>query len=248
MNVNDLLIAHGFTDLKAKNIYDDKIGAPGERKLLKGTMDAGWFGEVASNDFISGDALANMLGITAGTSQYSNEPWLKFAYEGDVYLIAKKTFRHSISWDQINAANAVYGDTKITIKGKSYEVMIPRGTGKDVQPNPKTMIAGYDGNANHKSMWNTLMLPIHAKAPSSWAYPNNVKSPTDNWGCSYSDNDLQTNSSAGNGSYTWCQETVGNNASYRLLRGFGGVSYSYCSYSGDTGSGVGWRPVLKIVG
>lgn len=248
MNVNDLLIAHGFTDLKAKNIYDDKIGAPGSRKLLKGTMDAGWFGEVASNDFISGDALASILGITAGTSQYSNEPWLKFAYEGDVYLIAKKTFRHSISWDQINAANAVYGDKKVSIKGKNYEVMLPRGTGKDVQPYPRTMIAGYDGSANHNSMWNALMLPIHAKAPSSWAYPNNVKSPTNNWGCSYSDNDLQTNSSAGNGSYTWCQETVANSASYRLLRGYGGVSYSNYSYSSSAGSSSGWRPVLKIVG
>ena len=248
MNVNDLLIAHGFTDLKAKNIYDDKIGAPGERKLLKGTMDAGWFGEVASNDFISGDALASILGITAGTSQYSNEPWLKFAYEGDVYLIAKKTFRHSISWDQINAANAVYGDKKVSIKGKNYEVMLPRGTGKDVQPYPRTMIAGYDGSANHNSMWNALMLPIHAKAPSSWAYPNNVKSPTNNWGCSYSDNDLQTNSSAGNGSYTWCQETVANSASCRLVRGYYGVSSSNYGGSSDAGSNVGWRPVLKIVG
>ena len=124
--------------------------------------------------------------------------------------------------------------------------MIPRGTGKDAQPDPKTMIAEASGSANHKSMWNALMLPIHAKAPSSWAYPNNVKSPTDNWGCSYSDADINTDST--NGGYTWCQETVMNNASYRLIRGCGGVSYSSCGNSGNTYSGIGWRPVLKIVG
>lgn len=241
MNVNDLLIAHGFTDLKAKNIYDDKIGAPGNRKLLKGTMDAGWFGEVASNDFISGDALASLLGITSGTSQYSNEPWLKFAYEGDVYLMAKKTFRYNISWDQINAANAVYGGRKVTIKGKRYEVMIPRGTSTD----PKVLNNSYSGVVNHQSMWNALMLPIHTKAPSSWAYPNNVKSPTNNWGVGYTDADINTSSA--NGGYTWCQEIV-KDASGRLVRGCYGVSYSSYYGSIDTGSDLGWRPVLKIVG
>lgn len=242
MNVNDLLIAHGFTDLKAKNIYDDKIGAPGERKLLKGTMDAGWFGEVASNDFISGDALANMLGITAGTSQYSNEPWLKFAYEGDVYLIAKKPYRHTISWDQINAANAVYGNKTIEIGGKKYQVMLMRGIGNDVQPNPKTFYKPYDGAANHQSMWNALMLPIHAKAPSSWAYPNNVKSPTDNWGIGYTDADLLTNNL-----YTWCQETT-YAENCRSLRGDSCVSLARAGVSGGAGSTCGWRPCLKIVG
>ena len=225
--------------------FDDKIGAPGNRKLLKGTMEQGWFGEVPASDFITGDELAKLIGLTAGSSQYSNEPWLKFAYENDVYLIPKKTFRYGLSHDQVNAVNAVYGDRVETIKGKKYAIMLPRGTGKDAQPNPKTMIREYTGPVNHKSMWNKLMLPIHQKAPSNWAYRDNVKSPTENWNVGYTDADLCTNGV--NGGYSWCQETVYGSPD-RLIRGYDGVSYSGWDYSGYAGSYYGWRPVLKLVG
>lgn len=226
---------------------DDKIGAPGNRTLLAGNMDAGWFGEVSSSDFITGDELARTIGLTAGVSQYSNEPWLKFAYENDVYLIAKKPFRYSISWNSINAVNAVYGDRIIEIKGKKYAIMLPRGTGKDVQINPKVKISGHWGTVNHNSMWNKLMLPIHQKAPSNWQHPNNVKSPTENWGVGYTDADLITNSSNGNGSFGWCQETV-YNASSHLYRGGAGVSASGLSHLSESEPAYGWRPVLKLVG
>lgn len=106
--------------------YDDVIGGPGNRKLLKGTMEAGWFGEVKASEFITGDELARLIGLTAGTSQYSNEPWLKFAYENDVYLIAKKPFRYGLSHDQLNAVKAVYGDLTKVIKGKKYAIMLDR--------------------------------------------------------------------------------------------------------------------------
>lgn len=39
---------------------DDKIGAPGNRALLAGNMEAGWFGEVPASDFITGDELAKL--------------------------------------------------------------------------------------------------------------------------------------------------------------------------------------------
>ena len=63
--------------------FDDVIGGPGNRILLKGTMDAGWFGEVKASDFITGDELAKLIGLTAGTSQYSDEPWLCLLYTSD---------------------------------------------------------------------------------------------------------------------------------------------------------------------
>lgn len=225
---------------------DDKIGAPGNRTLLAGNMDAGWFGEVPASDFITGDELARTIGLTAGTSQYSDEPWLKFAYENDVYLIAKKPFRRSISWDNINSVNAVYGDLVKEIKGKKYAIMLPRGTGKDVQPDPKKTISGVNGAILHNSMWNKLMLPIHKNAPSNWKYPDNVKSPTENWNVGYTDADLCTNDV--NGSYSWCQEMV-NGANYLFsLRGYQEVSSSSCYVSGGSFDFYGWRPVLKLIG
>lgn len=224
---------------------DDKIGAPGNRTLLAGNMDAGWFGEVPASDFITGDELAKVVGLTTGVSQYSNEPWLKFAYKGKVHLVAKKPFRYSISHDSINAVNAVYGDRIIEIKGKKYAVMLMRGTGEDVQPDPKTIINRYNGIANHNSMWNKLMLPIHQKAPSNWTYPNNVKSPTENWNVGYTDADLCINNV--NGASSWCQERLYFISSYNT-RGGDGISYSVLKHGGDADSIFGWRPVLKLVG
>ena len=227
---------------------DDKIGAPGNRILLAGNMDAGWFGEVPSSDFITGDELARTIGLTAGSSQYSTEPWLKFAYKGEVCLVAKKSFRCHLSWNNINAVNAVYGDRIIEIKGKKYAVMLMRGIGEDVQPDPRVLISDVQGSANHNSMWNKLMLPIHQNAPSNWYYKNNVKSPTENWNVGYTDRDLLTNTNGGKGAYSWCQETVSSESWYLCRGGNNDVSFSgnlgaNYSYSGD-----GWRPCLKLIG
>lgn len=220
---------------------------PGSSTLIGGNMQAGFFGEVPASEFITGDELARLIGLTAGTSQYSNEPWLKFAYEGDILYIAKKTFRYSISWDNISKVNAVYGDRIETIKGIKYAIMLPRGTGKDVQPDPKVMISEFKGAVNHNSMWNKLMLPIHKNAPSNWVNPDNVKSPTENWNVRYTDADLLTHYSNGKGSYSWCQETVYCSSS-RLYRGNIGVSCSeeYASFTAY--DYFGWRPALKLVG
>lgn len=228
---------------------DDKIGAPGNRTLLAGKMDAGWFGEVPASDFITGDELARIIGLTAGNSQYSDEPWLKFAYKGDICLIAKKPFRYNISWDDINAVNAVYGDRLIEIKGKKYSVMLMRGIDENEQPDPRSMFAITSGSVNHNSMWNKLMLPIHKNAPSSW-HPkkiNNVKSPTENWNVGYSNADLLVQYTFGYGASTLCQETV-SNPQRILTRGLFYILDSNWSYKSNNGDNNGWRPVLKLVG
>ena len=227
--------------------FDDIIGAPGNRKLLAGNMQAGWFGEVPASEFITGDALANLVRITAGTSQYSNEPWLKFAYKGSVLLVSKKPIRYSISWDDINAANCVYGDKVVTIKGKKYKIMLMRGIGEDVQPDPKTFNEAYNGAACHNSMWNKLMLPIHQKAPDTWRYLNNVKSPTENWNVGYTDVDLITHRDVGKGSNSWCQEAT-NQSDYRSVRGNKCVSSAGAYNSNDTYYDYGWRPCLELIG
>lgn len=222
--------------------FDDIIGSPGNRKLLKGTMEQGWFGEVSASDFISGDELAKKVGITAGTSQNSNGGWLKFAYMGKVEFVAKKTIRYGISWNSINNANAVTGKRTIDIGGKTYKIRLIKGKTEGKQNDSSS----YQGSINKGSEWNKLMLPIHKNAPSNWAYKNNVNSPTENWNVGYTDKDLFTHSDAGYGSYSWCQE-YGESTSYRLIRGYIGVS---CARSYDPSSDVnsrGWRPVLELV-
>ncbi|MDU7115059.1 MAG: dihydrodipicolinate synthase family protein, partial [Peptoniphilus harei] len=210
----------------------------------KGVMVIGpyYFGTDDEKMFIYYNELAKKVGITAGTSQNSNGGWLKFAYMGKVEFVAKKTIRYGISWNSINNANAVTGKKTIDIGGKTYKIRLMKGKTEGKQSDSNS----YQGDINKGSEWNKLMLPIHQKAPSNWSYKNNVNSPTENWNVGYTDNDLFTNSSAGNGSYSWCQE-YGESTSYRVCRGYGGVSYASSNYPSLGNNHCGWRPVLELV-
>ena len=87
--------------------------------------DTGYYGLVDSGDFISGDALCSDIGLSVGTSQHSDTPWMKF-YIGEnaacnafvrrgetaqayVAFIPQKPIRYNLSWDSIYNAGAVFG-------------------------------------------------------------------------------------------------------------------------------------------
>ena len=224
----------------------EKLG-PGPQKLIAGNNEAGFYGEVESNKLITGDELAWKLGLAEGIDQYSNEPWLKFAYLGRIEYIAKKTFRRSISKQSLLNANAVYGDKQIEIKGNKYKVRLIKG---------KAYYQGdgdwyyrkweIEGQINHDSEWNKLMLPIHQNAPDNWKFKSNVNSPTQNWNIGYTDKDLVTHSDYGNGSFSICQED-GEDSSYSLIRGGFGVSYSSSVLVESDYANYGWRPVLELI-
>ena len=204
-------------------------------------MQAGFFGEVSVKDLIAGDELARRIGLTAGTSQYSNEPWLKFAYLGKIEFVAKKPIRYGISWDSLKSANVIFGSKTIDIGGKTYKVRLMKGKTEGKQNNQSE----YSGAINHGSEWNRLILPIHKNAPSSWKFKNNVDSPTENWSVGYADVDLVTNYN-GNGSYSWCQE-YGQSSAHRLIRGYSGVSSSASYTPASSFTLTGWRPVLELI-
>ncbi len=233
---------------------DDLSGSPGAKKLISGTMEEGFFGEVPASELITGDALASQVGISQGTSQHSTAGWLKFAYKGEIQFIAKKPIRHSISWDAINAAKCVYGDSgdkRVTIDGLTYKVTLMRAS--EPSNNPKTVASASSGVVNHHSEWNRLMCQIHEEAINgSWGYPDNIESDigilehslgSGSQGM-YSDADLII--ASGDGRISWCQE-MSTSTSHRLQRGSDGVSHSNRNPSSYAYSNCGWRPVLKLV-
>ena len=223
-----------------KSEFKDIWGTPGSAKLIAGDGEAGFFGEVPASELITGDALASMVGISTGTSQFSSEGWLKFAYQGKIQFVAKKPIRHSIRRMDINSANCVYGDKTVTIGGLTYKVRLMRGANTDPAEDNS-------GSAIHNSEWNKLMLPIHIKAKDkSWAYPNNVEADVPYWGIDFTDADLQTHSDYGSGSLSWCQEEVGTSGGY-ILRGENGVSDSTQASPMIPYNGFGFRPVLELV-
>lgn len=214
---------------------------PGPTKLIGGNLQAGFYGEVRASEFITGVELARRTGLTEGISQFSNEPWLKFSYLGKVEFIAKKTFKHTVTFDGLSKAGVVYGNKTIDINGITYKVRLIKGKteGKQDEKN------GYSGTILHNSEWNRLMLPIHVNAPNKWEYPKNVESTVENWGIGYTDGDLLTNSGYGKGSYTLCQEHVGGDSILR--RGYYSVSCSDYTGTNNDSYYSGWRPVLELV-
>lgn len=232
---------------------DDLLGSPGSPYLISGTMQEGFFGEVAASELITGDALASACGISEGISQHSTAGWLKFAYKGEILFVAKKPIRHSISWDTINTAKCVYGDSgdkTVVIGGKTYKVRLMRAL--EPSNNPKTTASANSGTVNHHSEWNRLMCQIHEEAVNgSWDYPDNIESDigilehslgSGSQGM-YSDADL--NLIVGSG-YSWCQE-MGTGTARRLIRGSGGVSHSNYNTSSTAYPTSTWRPVLVLV-
>lgn len=246
--------AQDYKDIKITNIGTQKVLSvneilwkkkslgPGPKKLIGGNLQAGFYGEVPTSEFITGDELAAVIGLNAGTSQFSNEPWLKFSYLGKTEFIAKKPLRHSISWNDINGVNAVFGNRTIKIGDNTYKVRLLKGKTEGQQNDTNSAF----GDICKGSEWNKLMLPIHKNAPSSWQYPKNVNSPTENWNVGYTDADLVTHNNNGNGSFSWCQE-YGNNTNKRLYRGRYGVSCSVPGNPYTAHTDYGWRPVLELV-
>lgn len=104
----------------------------------------GFYGEVTAQELISGDALAAMLGLTAGNARNSEEGWLKFAHRGNRLFIAKKTFRGAISWNNIDAVGAAFGK-KVRIGNAIYLCRLMSTT-----------------------EWNDLIYPIHEEF-DEWA-------------------------------------------------------------------------------
>ena len=126
----------------------DFSNVPGNKEVITGTPEYGFFGEVSSEELISGDDLCNLLGLTAGVSQNSDAGWLKVIDGDKMLLIAKQTLRHSISWNDINAVESVFGRI-VAIDGIKYS---------------SRLLSNVE--------WNSFMYPLHIDHPENapaWA-------------------------------------------------------------------------------
>ena len=208
------------------NFFNFGIGSD---TFVGGDLTDGYLGEVPSTDFITGDALATAIGLTAGTSQNSDVPWWKFAIDDQILYVPTKSFRNSLSWDDINNVNAVYDDSNapiVTIGGYDFKVTLM--TGAEADP---TVDENGDG-----SEWNRLIYRVHSDVPTDQV--------GDNW-ASYNTNN--TNITSGDGRYIWCQEKKASDTSRRVLRGYISLSHFTTNSSTYAGSFYGWRPALRLL-
>ena len=191
---------------------------------------------------ITGDELASSIGLIAGVSQFSTEPWLHFNDEGRDIYIAKKPFRHTVAWDQLDAVGVVYGSRTVTIDNKLYKVRLLRGGNGN--PTTDSTYSGYNTTEHQGSEWNRYMYPIHSTTHVSGSNPN-----TSDMGtlAQYTDEQLHLRSNYGNGTYSWCQEVSGAGASCRVIRRHLGVTYGSYYTSSHTSTYYGWRPLLELI-
>jgi hypothetical protein len=197
--------------------------------------DTGYYGEVTSSNFYTGTQISTACGVSSGTLHNDTEGWLKFYWHGQVLFISKKTYRYSVSWDQLNAANSIFGvnlgstgKKTITHSGSStsYDVKLMKGAIKD--PSPAT---------SPGRQWNELLYRVCTGTETGEIGSN--------WATLSPSTDLGINSS--NGAITWCQEVYQPNAAVRVLRGRDSLSYFYLDTSSDTSTSLGWRPCLALV-
>lgn len=245
MQLEQILQAHGLLGRGGKEQYipvKDITGSPGNQFTVAGDLQQGFFGTVSASELWTGTQLSSAVGISEGTIQFDDTPWLKFALDGKILFRPMKAFRRSISWDTINGAGCVFGTKTVTKNGHTYKVRLMKGALTD-----PSLYDAPDRGAKG-SEWNKLMLPIHIEAKNkSWAYPAYVEDNIPYWGIDFTDEDLHTHYSYGNGTYAWCQETRNTSTSRRVLRGSLGVSNLSSGLASAATASYGWAPVLERV-
>ncbi len=211
---------------------------PGPTTFIGGDETAGFYGEVLPSQLISGPDLATSIGLVGGINQHITDPWLKFSLNNKTLFVAKRPFRYSISWDNINNVGAIFGTTQVNIGGVLYKVRVLSGFNTDPHPNQ----TGHDIEITHGTEWNRLMYNVHQTVPGSQVGPN--------W-AEYTDFQIHVGSGANsNGRYAHVQESLNETHSGR--RGGGSISHAYSTLTTqgrkiDNGAIWGWRPVLEPV-
>ncbi len=233
-----------------------ELPVPGPDTLIGGDETNGFYGEVPPEEFITGDDLATAIGLSAGLSQHSNTPWLKFVLDGRIVFIPKVPIRYDLQWVSIFNAGAVFetghtdpylGYTQdqtatIEVAGRDFDITLMSGANN----NPFDGSAGFDPTHTHTSEWNRLFYPIHSGVHTDDRNPTDPSVAYGTW-ASYSDEDLLVHYNFGNGSWSYCQETMSTDDQRSLLRGRFGVTHFQDTNKDFNNTDRGWRPVLRLI-
>ena len=115
-------IARALEAMSATRPQEDFSGSPGSKYIIRGDKVSGFYGFVQPSEFgkieieeletatdFDGVNLALAVGISAGEPQFTDTPWIKVSIDGRPCFIPLKSLRHSVAWDAIYNAGAVYG-------------------------------------------------------------------------------------------------------------------------------------------
>lgn len=221
----------------------------GSKKLKDGTMEAGFFGEVAQRELIDAKTLVDMCftnsKISSSIILNKNTTWLKFAYMNKVEYIAKQPLCDSIKLEHLSPDNLIDGSRIITIDGIRYRIRLIKGKTEGKQSDTSST----KGSINHYSEWNRLILPLVInRNESNYKYPDNVEPDRLKWTGRYLEDDF----SFFNDKFRFkklsgaiCQD--GLNWKKVLIRGADTIESSQYMGVNQATLRAGWRPVLEVV-
>lgn len=211
------------------------IGAgPGPSQLKFGDGARGFFGEFPSNEFISGSALASLVGLTSGTLRNDASSWLKFILDGEIIYVPKLPIRYALTWNQLNAVNLINGSKEISVQGFNLSIGLLKGADAD----PGVNGSGNYVDGSHHSEWSRLLYPL---IKNDADLPAGIVNPL----APYANADLGlTSSDAGR---SWCQEVHGFGPTHRVLRGGSSVTGFWNSSATSNSLAFGWRPRLGLI-
>lgn len=208
-----------------------------------------FLGETPHTELINGEDLSTLLnlGTTPGWFDRNLNPWLSFILDGKTLHVAKQPYTKGLTWNQLDAVNAVYGNRIETIQGKQYRIRLLKGANAD--PSPMPLSYEFDAAGTHGSEWNRLMYRISditGTEPGNTLASEGISN--GDW-AQYTEAELGIGPNLeGDGGANWCQETSTNDTTSKLVRGEYGVSESYFASADESEWLMGWRPVLELVG
>ncbi len=145
---------------------------PGSSTFIDGDNKLGFYGEVQVKDFISGDQLINMVGLSAGTTQFPTEPWLKFSLNDKILFVTKKCIKYNISFLDLENVGVTYGTRILNIRGRNYRIRLLRGSSSfPAKWDNRRSDAYADPLNSHGSEWNELLYNVHVDEPRSQSRP-----------------------------------------------------------------------------
>lgn len=85
---------------------------PGNKKIVQGNKELGYFGEVSAQEFMLYRSFFSLMAPPRGAQPgfaLSDQKWLKFIYKGRILFTPKYRIATSLSWSDIYATGGVYG-------------------------------------------------------------------------------------------------------------------------------------------
>lgn len=220
---------------------------PGPKLLTMGDSNAGFFGEVTSDELFSSAELAERVGLVLQSGVVAKPTWLKFVYQGRFLFVARTPIANGIAWDTLYSRGLVFGEDGVgknpfgSFAGQVNQLSIVQKGNirfkvrllQEQDPLPNLSSSSVqDLRVGRDAEWNQLIYRV-----SDSTEFNSVDPPLKKWvQYTYQQLDL--------GKFTATAAIADLAGSNVVMRGSGTVAY--ITTRART-LGIGWRPVLEVL-